>query len=148
MALRFTGPQLEAALNDAHLRHTNMSKASPEQREFAVLGLDGMTVTPLELAQAYRNLLTRISLEGVVFRGLRGSVDYGMANPARVPGMTILGKTGTASDPGEAWTHGWFVGAIPGQFVLVVYVPHGDGGTAARLAQGFFRAETQQERTP
>jgi cell division protein FtsI/penicillin-binding protein 2 len=75
-----------------------------------------------------------------VARGLEDSVKFGMADPAAVPGVRILGKTGTASDPGEAWTHGWFAGAIPGRFVLVVYVPHGDGGTAARLAQRFFAA--------
>jgi cell division protein FtsI/penicillin-binding protein 2 len=54
--------------------------------------------------------------------------------------VTILGKTGTASNPGEAWTHGWFAGAIPGRFVVVIYLPRGDGGAAARLAQRFFQA--------
>jgi hypothetical protein len=117
-----------------------MSDATVEQRQLAVLGLNSVTVTPLELAQAYRELLTRIPPDGVVVRGLKESVDYGMANPAAVAGQIILGKTGTASNPGEAWTHGWFAGAISGRYVLVIYVPHGDGGTAARLAQSFFRS--------
>jgi cell division protein FtsI/penicillin-binding protein 2 len=60
-----------------------------------------------------------------------------MARSAAVSGVAIPGKTGTASDPGEAWTHGWFAGAIPNRLVIVVYVPHGDGGTAAELAQRF-----------
>ena len=94
----------------------------------------------IELAHAYRDLLQRAPLTGPVLRGLEGSVNYGMANPAVTSGVTILGKTGTASDAGEPWTHGWFAGAIPGRFVVVVYVPHGDGGTAARLAQTFFQA--------
>src|ERR1035441_3632200 len=76
---------------------------------------------------------------GPVARGLQDSVGYGMANPAAVPGVTILGKTGTASDVRETWTHGWFTGAIPGRMVIVIYVPHGDGGTAASLAQKFFQ---------
>ena len=143
MAQRMSGPQLETALTEAHLRHVSMEHAAVEQRQLAVLGVTGVTVTPLELAQAYRGLLARIAPDGVVFRGLKESVDYGMANPSRVPGMTILGKTGTASDPGEAWTHGWFIGALPGWLVVVIYVSHGDGGTAARLAQAFFRAESQ-----
>jgi cell division protein FtsI/penicillin-binding protein 2 len=58
--------------------------------------------------------------------------------------MDILGKTGTASNPGEAWTHGWFAGALPGRFIVVVYVPRGDGGTAARIAGNFFAATAQR----
>ena len=144
MAQRFTGPQLEAALERSHLQHAPMNDASVEQRQIAVLGLGGVTVTPLELAQAYREMLARSPPDGVVARGLKESVDYGMANPAAVPGVAILGKTGTASDTGETWTHGWFAGAIRGQLVLVIYVPHGDGGTSARLAQTFFRMIAQQ----
>ncbi len=144
MAQRFTGPQLEAALERSHLQHTPMNDASVEQRQIAVLGLGGVTVTPLELAQAYREMLARSPPDGVVERALKESVDYGMANPAAVSDVAILGKTGTASDPGETWTHGWFAGAIRGQLVLVIYVPHGDGGTSARLAQTFFRMIAQQ----
>ena len=140
MARRFSGPQLEAALQGTHLLHGSMEAANLEQRQLAVLGLHGVTASPLELARAYRDLLQRVPPTGPVARGLEGSVSYGMANPAAVSGTTILGKTGTASDAGEAWTHGWFAGAITGRLVLVVYVPHGDGGTAARLAGKFFRA--------
>jgi cell division protein FtsI/penicillin-binding protein 2 len=100
----------------------------------------------LEMARAYRELLQRAPAQGPVMRGLEGSVSYGMANAAAVPGLTILGKTGTASEAGEAWTHGWFAGAIPGRLVIVVYVPHGDGGTAALLARGFFAAVSQRGR--
>jgi cell division protein FtsI/penicillin-binding protein 2 len=137
MGRRFTGEQLDAALRQADLPHRAMAGAGLEQRQLAVLGLWGVTASPLQLAHAYRELLARAPADGVVQRGLRGSVSYGMSRPAAVPGITILGKTGTASDPGEAWTHGWFAGAIPERLVLVVYVPHGDGGTAAGLAQRF-----------
>ena len=140
MARRFSGPQLEAALHRTHLSHASMDTASVEQRQLAVLGLRGATASPLELARAYRDLLQHVPRNGAVARGLEESVSYGMANPAAVSGVTILGKTGTASDSGEVWTHGWFAGAVPGRFVLVVYVPRGDGGTAARVAQRFFRA--------
>ncbi len=140
MARRFTGPQLETALRQTRLPHAAMDAANVERRQLAVLGLDGVTASPLELARAYRDLVERMPPAGTVARGLEESVKYGMANPASVTGVTILGKTGTASDPGQAWTHGWFAGAIPGRFVIVVYVPHGDGGTAARLAQRFFQA--------
>lgn len=135
---RFTGPELEAALSAVHLTHAPMADASAEQRELAVLGLEGTTVSPAELARSYRNLLVAEPDEGTVVRGLRDSVGYGMANPASVPGLDILGKTGTASGAGETWTHGWFAGALAGRLIVVVYVPHGDGGTAAHLARKFF----------
>jgi cell division protein FtsI/penicillin-binding protein 2 len=137
MGRRFSGEELDAALRQLGLPHQQIISASLEQRQLAVLGLQGVTVSPLQLAHAYRELLTRAPADGVVQRGLRGSVSYGMARPAAVSGIAILGKTGTASDPGEAWTHGWFAGAISNRLVIVVYVPHGDGGTAAELAQRF-----------
>jgi cell division protein FtsI/penicillin-binding protein 2 len=140
LARRFSGPELEAALNYAHLPHSPMEAANVEQRQLAVLGLVGVTTSPLELAMAYRDLLERMPPTGPVARGLQDSVGYGMANPAAVPGVRILGKTGTASDVRETWTHGWFAGGIPGRIVIVIYVPHGDGGTAASLAQKFFES--------
>lgn len=145
MARRFTSPQLDAALESAHLQHASLDGASIEQRQLTVLGLSKVTATPPELARSYRDLLIRIPSEGTVVRGLRESVEIGMANPAAVPGIEILGKTGTASNVGESWTHGWFVGAIPGRVLIVIYIPHGDGGTAARLAHIFFRSVTAQE---
>lgn len=140
MGRRFTGDQLEAALVFWRLPHSPMRDASIEDRQLAALGLRGTMVSPLELARAYRELLQRAPPDGAVLRGLRGSVSYGMARPASVAGVEILGKTGTARDPGTAWTHGWFAGALPGRMVLVVYVPAGDGGTAAALAARFFAA--------
>jgi cell division protein FtsI/penicillin-binding protein 2 len=144
---RYTGAQLDAALQAAHLPHTTLSAATSNQRQLAVLGLYGVTVSPRQLAQAYRDLLQHLPQDGPVMQGLRGSVRYGMANPAAVPGMDILGKTGTASNPGEAWTHGWFAGALPGRLIVVIYVPHGDGGTAARLAHAFFLKTAAEART-
>jgi membrane peptidoglycan carboxypeptidase len=137
MARRFSNAQLEAAFTEAHLQHTSVLLASVDQRQLAVLGLEAVRTTPLELAQAYRQLLVAAPKDGVVMSGLKESVQYGMANPAAVGGATVLGKTGTASNPGEAWTHGWFAGALPNQFIIVIFVPHGDGGTAARLAKTF-----------
>jgi cell division protein FtsI/penicillin-binding protein 2 len=140
MGRQFSGQQLEAALLWTHLPHSSASSDTVERRQLAVLGLEGVSASPLELARAYRNLLEHMPPDGPVARGLKESVDYGMANPAAIPGVTILGKTGTASDRGETWTHGWFAGAIPGRFVIVIFVPHGDGGTAALLARKFIAA--------
>jgi cell division protein FtsI/penicillin-binding protein 2 len=138
LARRFSSTALETALRETRLPHRPLDSATPEERELAVLGLSGVMVTPEELARAYRDLASSFEAGGPVERGLAGSVSYGMANAAAVPGMTILGKTGTAKNPGESWTHGWFAGVLPGKLVVVVFVPNGDGGTAAHLAQGFF----------
>ncbi len=140
VARRFSGPELEAALQAIRLLHKPMNRARVGERQLVVLGLDGVSTSPIELARAYRDLVQRAPPDGPVARGLEGSVNYGMANSAAVSGVRIIGKTGTASEAGETWTHGWFAGAMPGRFVIVVYVPHSDGGTAARLAQTFFRA--------
>ena len=139
MARRMTGVQLDEALREAHLQHQPMNAADADARVLAVLGLEGVSTTPEELARSYREMLVRLPAAGVVKRGLKGSVEYGMANEARVQGVTLLGKTGTASEHGQAWTHGWFAGGVPGKFVVVIYVPHGDGGTAATLAAKFVR---------
>lgn len=139
MARRMTDAQLEDALRSAHVQHDPMGRVDSDGRVFAVLGLQGVSATPEELARSYRELLLHAPADGVVARGLEESVNYGMANTARVPGVTVLGKTGTATESGQAWTHGWFVGAVPRKLVVVVYVPHGDGGNAAGLAAKFLR---------
>lgn len=144
LARRFTGPQLEAALNATHLSHAHANQDGVETRQLTVLGLAGVTTTPLELARAYQDLLTRIPPDSTVARGLLGSVNIGMASPAAIKGARILGKTGTASEPGQAWTHGWFAGALEHRVVVVIYVPHGDGGTAARIAHTFFLSIADQ----
>jgi len=112
-------------------------------------------VTPLQLARAYFDLGRELDAEPVVRRGLEDSVAYGMAHNASVAGagmaaagtattrMTIAGKTGTASDAGEAWTHGWFAGmATRGaeRVVVVIYSPRGNGADAAGMARRFFTA--------
>lgn len=116
--------------------------------QLLVLGLSGIRVTPLQLARAYFRMGRGLDAEPVVKRGLEGSVAYGMAHNASTAEsaaarITIAGKTGTASDAGEAWTHGWFAGmASRGreQVVVVIYLPRGNGADAAGLAQHFFAA--------
>ena len=138
---RFSGAALDGALQQSHIPHRSLRAATADARALAVLGLEGVNTSPLELAEAYRQLALSMPRDGAVARGLAGSVRYGMAHPAFIPGVALLGKTGTASDDGRAWTHGWFAGILPGRLVIVIYVPHGDGGTAARLARAFLISE-------
>jgi cell division protein FtsI/penicillin-binding protein 2 len=115
--------------------------ASAAELQLFVLGLEDVEVTPAQLAHAYFQLGRDFDDVPVVRRGLEGSIAYGMAHNAATTGVTIAGKTGTASDVGKVWTHGWFAGiASRGEerVVVVIYVPHGNGGDAAGLAHHFF----------
>ena len=62
---------------------------------------------------------------------------------ARVPGIKVCGKTGTAQNPqGEA--HAWFIGFAPmenPEVALVVLIENGGsgGGVAAPIAGEIFR---------
>jgi cell division protein FtsI/penicillin-binding protein 2 len=124
---------------------------SREQKELLVLGVDGILVSPAQMATAYRKLAMELDHAAAppdaVRQGLKDSVSYGMAHDAAVPGLEIAGKTGTASDPGKTWSHGWFTGISyldHKGVVIVIYVPRGNGADAARLAQHFFVAATHR----
>ena len=139
---RMPPAQLTRALGDFGI-HTQPSE-DPNQRILQVLGLSSVRVTPAELAHAYALLARQFTSTPtphdptpIVRQGLLDSVHFGMADNAAVSGLTLAGKTGTASNPGQPWTHGWFAGIVEDapREVLVVYVPHGSGADAATLAR-------------
>jgi stage II sporulation protein D (peptidoglycan lytic transglycosylase) len=112
-----------------------------EQKQLLVLGLSGISVSPEQMATAYRKLALQLDDPKLkpVRDGLKDSVDYGMAHNASVAGMEIAGKTGTAADA----PHGWFAGIAhleQADVAIVIYLPHGNGADAATLAQHFFAA--------
>lgn len=113
------------------------------ERVLQMLGLDHVTISPAQLAKAYWQLGRHIDAVPPVRRGLEASVQYGMANPARTEGVSLLGKTGTASDAGQNWTHGWLAGIAscgPKTVVVVILIPRGNGADAALLAHSFLSA--------
>jgi len=71
----------------------------------------------------------------VVREAMRQSVSTGVAGSAKVPGLAVAGKTGTAefgSPQGDEGyeTHGWFVGFAPyenPEIAVVVFVQRGGG---------------------
>ncbi|MDR7481787.1 MAG: penicillin-binding protein 2 [Armatimonadota bacterium] len=79
--------------------------------------------------------------------GLRAVVDGGTGAAARVPGLAIAGKTGSAENP-RGIPHAWFVGYAPADrpaLVVVVFVEHGrrGGEAAAPIARAVFAAASQ-----
>jgi cell division protein FtsI/penicillin-binding protein 2 len=116
---------------------------SIESRQLALLGLDGVRITPLELAVAYRWLALALDAHPdseatqIVRAGLADSASFGMAGAANLGGVAVLGKTGTAEGIESSQSHGWFAGLAPAEkprVVIVVYLPAGRGTDAARVA--------------
>lgn len=147
MAKRFT-PEIAVSMLSDYGAASSIARrpAGVEQIQLFVLGLDGVSITPIQLAEAYRRLAEELadappdSPMQAVERGLEDSVAYGMAHNAYVDGLSIAGKTGTASNTEQAWTHGWFVGFAPAKLpkvIIVVYLPRGNGADAAHIAQSF-----------
>jgi cell division protein FtsI/penicillin-binding protein 2 len=86
----------------------------------------------------------------VVLAGLHEATDYGLARNAKSDGLSVAGKTGTASDPTDPHTHAWFAGFAPAekpQIVVVVFVGRGRGSVeAANLAHRIFQAYQEQRK--
>jgi cell division protein FtsI/penicillin-binding protein 2 len=116
---------------------------NPDKSALALLGVEGIRVTPFELAEAYRWLAQQLEdhrgmpAAELVRGALQDSASYGMAGAAGMGGVSVAGKTGTAEGIVSSQTHGWFAGFAPGdhpRVVVVVYMPAGRGGDAAYVA--------------
>ena len=123
---------------------------SSEELQLQAIGEWGVSVTPLELARAYRGLAllcqrnSDAKVTAALFEGLQESVSYGMAHAAQPASpMKVAGKTGTALADEGPWTHGWFAGYAPAEnpeIVVVVFLEKGHGSDAAGLASKIFDA--------
>ncbi|MBI4299561.1 MAG: penicillin-binding protein 2 [Chloroflexi bacterium] len=81
----------------------------------------------------------------IVAEGMRQAVEWGTATLAKIPGVTVAGKTGTAEwgpiDPATGYRpyHGWFVGFAPfdnPEIAIVVFVEKGKGALVATPIAG------------
>jgi cell division protein FtsI/penicillin-binding protein 2 len=84
-------------------------------------------------------------------RALTGVVsERGTAGSARLEGVTIAGKTGTAQNPPNP-DHAWFVGFAPAedpQVVVAVFLEYGEHGYfAARVASKIIEAYLKRPAT-
>ncbi|MGC8760353.1 MAG: penicillin-binding transpeptidase domain-containing protein [Bryobacteraceae bacterium] len=108
--------------------------ATIEELQLQVLGLEGVRITPLAMAQAWRRLASSTAV--AVRAGLRRAVTEGTAQAAEAPGVGVAGKTGTSGD--GAWFAGFAPASAP-RFVVVVFQPKGRGARdAAPLARELF----------
>lgn len=141
LAEHLTPAQLTSGLRSYQLNPITPASA-PEQRQLLALGVEGIRVTPLQLAQAYRTLAQQLNEPSLssVQSGMLDSVRYGMAHNAAVDGLMLAGKTGTVANASSTGTSGWFAGIVfsPTQqpnAVIVIAVPRGTGANAADLAR-------------
>ncbi|HUX45638.1 MAG TPA: penicillin-binding transpeptidase domain-containing protein [Terracidiphilus sp.] len=141
------------AASEAAAEFREPRKADEEQ--LALLGVEGIRISPLELAEAYRWLALRMAAHPdspatqAVRAGLMDSASFGMAAEASLGGVSVAGKTGTAEGAMSARTHGWFAGLAPAghpQVVVVVFEPAGRGADAAHLAGEILAHAPSKER--
>jgi cell division protein FtsI/penicillin-binding protein 2 len=108
---------------------------SKEGMQLMSIGEEGVKVTPLALAEAYRTLARRLrnpqnvtdDLQ-LVLKGLQAVVDTGTGQAARSKYVHVAGKTGTAGG------HAWFAGFVPAEkpeIVIVIFLERGTGGADA-----------------
>jgi cell division protein FtsI/penicillin-binding protein 2 len=109
------------------------------------VGEEGIKVTPLGLAEAYRSLArplrnaqTTTPELRLVLKGLQAVVKSGTGQAASSKSVQVAGKTGTFGG------HAWFAGFAPAEspeMVVVVFLERGTGGAdAAPIAGRIFDA--------
>jgi peptidoglycan glycosyltransferase len=114
--------------------------ASLEDHRLMGIGEDGVQVTPLGLAEAYRTLALDLGETAtarpalrLVLEGLRSAVERGTGQRAASDRVDVAGKTGTSGG------HAWFAGFAPAghpEIVTVVFLEAGTGGADAAPIAG------------
>ncbi len=135
-APRFEPGELAASLVRAGFPPGRVGRAEgPEANQLQALGESGVRITALELALAYHRLASRAGQPELapILEGLEGAVEFGTARQARVPGVTVAGKTGSAGGQ-AAWFAGFAPSRAPRVVVTVLVQGRSGGADAAPLA--------------
>ncbi len=99
--------------------------------QLQALGEDGVLVTTASLAMAYCRLASRAA--PAVLAGMADAVSFGTAQRARVTGLKVAGKTGSARTPAGVYL-AWFAGFTDGAVVTVMLQGRSGGADAAPIA--------------
>jgi len=142
MAERYRSGELAQELHGAGFAQHVAPASTPDATRLQALGEEGVQVTVAELAHAYRGLA--LSAGAAVRDGLEGAVEYGTAQLARVPGVKVAGKTGSAQTVDGARI-AWFAGFLPSrdpEVAVAVMLQGRSGGSdaapvAGRLLQAY-----------
>jgi peptidoglycan glycosyltransferase len=113
---------------------------TPEAAMLQAIGEADVLTTPLALLEAYQRLLMRLHQPDaprgsrVLLDGMRDCVRAGTGVDARVPGVDLAGKTGTATSASRQSLNGWMLSYWPSRmprFAMVVFVEQARGGVEA-----------------
>jgi penicillin-binding protein 2 len=117
---------------------------SKQAMQLMSVGEEGIKVTPLALAEAYRSLARPLRDAQpapelrLILKGLQAVVKSGTGQAASSKSVQVAGKTGTFGG------HAWFAGFAPAEspeMVVVVFLERGTGGAdAAPIAGRIFDA--------
>ncbi len=101
--------------------------------------------TPHRMAPVLQRVVPYDDASLTILReGMRAVVERGSGYAARIPGLAVAGKTGSAENP-RGRPHAWFAGYAPAaapRLVVVAFVEHGFRGgiAAAPVARALFQA--------
>jgi cell division protein FtsI/penicillin-binding protein 2 len=110
-------------------------------QQLQAIGEGGVLVTAAAMALAYRRLA--LSMPEAIRDGLRGAVEFGTAQRARVAGVSVAGKTGSVRMPDGsmfAWFCGFASSPAPTAVVAVVLAGQSGGADAAPVAARILEA--------
>lgn len=141
-APRFEPGELAGHLARASFPPGRVGRAEgPESNQLQALGESGVRITALELALAYHRLASRAARPGMapILEGLEGAVEFGTAQHARVQGVTVAGKTGSAGGQ-AAWFAGFAPSRAPRVVVTVLVQGRSGGADAAPIAGRILQA--------
>jgi penicillin-binding protein 2 len=143
--------QASSALNMSIGQGENAQTVINMAKFYTALATDGTMAQPSVVRKTpQRQRIFRLASDDLA--GIRAALagvvsERGTAGSARLEGVTIAGKTGTAQNPPNP-DHAWFVGFAPAEnprVVVAVFLEYGEHGYfAARIASKIIEAYLKQ----